>query len=177
MSGTVTSSVGFFGSFTGTHLGDGSSLSLGQSGIMVTGTSQLNLTSATTALTLIPGLSTSISVSGQTMVYIQTNGGVNTLATTTSGGSALDIAIIVDGSVLPAGGYQRMYADNPTGANLANTTNWVANWNTSVILTLAAGLHTIEVDAVYVSGSSASVSGVGNSIKQGTLTVMVLKNN
>ena len=110
------------------------------------------------------------------MVYIQTNGGVNTLATTSTGGSALDIAILVDGAVLAAGGYQRMYADNPTGAVLANVTNWVANWNTSVILTLSAGTHTIEVDAVYVSGSSASVSGIAGSIKQGTLTVMVLKN-
>jgi hypothetical protein len=177
MSGTVTSSIGFFGSFSGTHTGNGSSLTLGQSGIMVTGTSQLNLTSATTALTLIPGLSTTFTVSGQTMVYIQTNGGVNTLATTSTGGSALDVAILVDGVVLASGGYQRIYADNPTAAALANVTNWVANWNTSVILTLAAGSHTVEVDAVYVSGSSASVSGGAASIKQGTLTVMVLKNN
>jgi hypothetical protein len=111
------------------------------------------------------------------MVYIQTNGGVNTLATTISGGTALDIAIIVDGTVLAAGGYQRIYADNPTGVALSNLPNWVANWNTSVLLTLSAGSHTIEVDAVYVSGSSASVSGGDTAIKQGTLSVMVLKNN
>ena len=175
--GSTTATGGFSGTFSGTHTGDGSALVLGQSGIMVTGTSQLNLTSATTALTLIPGLSTTISVSGQTMVYIQTNGGVNTLATSTVGGTALDIAILVDGAVLAAGGYQRMYADNPTGVGAGNVTNWVANWNTSVLLTLAAGSHTIEVDAVFVQGSSASVSGIANSIKQGTLTVMVLKNN
>jgi hypothetical protein len=177
MSGSVTSTSGFFGSFSGTHLGNGSALVLGQSGIMITGTGQLNLTSATTALTLIPGLSTTITVGTQTMVYIQTNGGVNTLATTSTGGSALDVAILVDGAILAAGGYQRIYADNPTGAALANVTNWVANWNTSVILTLSSGTHTIEVDAVYVSGSSASVSGGSGTIKQGTLTVMVLKNN
>ena len=177
MSGSVTSTSGFFGSFSGTHLGNGSALVLGQSGIMITGTGQLNLTSATTALTLIPGLSTTITVGTQTMVYIQTNGGVNTLATTSTGGSALDVAILVDGAILSAGGYQRIYADNPTGAALANVTNWVANWNTSVILTLSSGTHTIEVDAVYVSGSSASVSGGSGTIKQGTLTVMVLKNN
>jgi hypothetical protein len=175
MSGTVTSSVGFFGSFSGTHLGNGSSLTLGQSGVMVTGTTALSVTSATTALTLIPGLSTTITVSGQTMVYIQTNGGVNTTSTTISGGSALDIAILVDGAVLAAGGYQRIYADNPTGN--ATVTNWVANWNTSVLLTLAAGSHTIEVDAVYVAGATATVSGIANSIKQGTLSVMVLKSN
>lgn len=175
IAGTLTSPIGFFGSFTGTHLGNGSSLTLGQSGVMVTGTTALSVTSATTALTLIPGLSTTITVSGQTMVYIQTNGGVNTTSTTISGASALDIAIVVDGSVLGSGGYQRIYADNPTGN--ATVTNWVANWNTSVILTLAAGSHTIEVQAVYVAGSTATVSGIGNSIKQGTLTAMVLKNN
>jgi hypothetical protein len=175
MSGTVTSSVGFFGSFTGTHLGNGSSLTLGQSGVMVTGTTALTVSPSTTALTLIPGLSTTITVSGQTMVYIQTNGGVNTISTSISGGSAVDIAIIVDGSLLPSGGYQRIYADNPTGN--ATVTNWVANWNTSVILTLAAGVHTIEVDVVYVAGANATVSGIFNSIKQGTLTVMGLKSN
>jgi len=175
MSGTVTSSIGFFGSFSGTHLGNGSSLTLGQSGVMVTGTTALTVTNATTALTLIPGLSTTITVSGQTMVYIQTNGGVNTTATTSTGGSALDIGILVDGAVLAAGGYQRIYADNPT-AN-ATVTNWVANWNTSVLLTLAAGSHTIEVDAVYVAGSTATVSGGSGAIKQGTLSVMVLKSN
>ena len=175
-SGSVTSTSGFFGSFSGTQLGNGTALILGQSGIMVTGTSQLNLTNLTNTLTLIPGLSTTITVGTQTMVYIQTNGGVNTLATTTTGGSALDIAIIVDGAVLAAGGYQRIYADNPTGVGLANVPNWVANWNTSVILTLSSGTHTIEVDAVYVSGSNASVSGGATTIKQGTLTVMVLKN-
>lgn len=176
MSGSVTSTSGFFGSFSGTHLGNGSALVLGQSGVMLSGTSQLNLTSGTTALTLIPGLTTTVTVGSQTMVYIQTNGGVNTLATTTNGGSALDIAIIVDGAVLPAGGYQRIYADNPTGTPLATVPNWVANWNTSVLLTLSAGSHTIEVDAVYVAGSAASVSGGLNAVKQGTLTVMVLKN-
>jgi 3-hydroxyisobutyrate dehydrogenase-like beta-hydroxyacid dehydrogenase len=32
------------------------------------------------------------------------------------------------------------------------------------------------VDAAYIQGSSASVSGGATTIKQGTLTVMVLKN-
>jgi len=174
--GSTTSTGGFVGSFSGTHLGDGSALVLGQSGVMIKGTGVLNLTNLTTTLTLIPGMSTTITVGTQTMVYIQTNGGVNTIATTTTGGSALDVALVVDGAILPEGGYQRMYADNPTGVGAGNVTNWVANWNMSVILTLSAGTHTIEVDAVYVQGSNATVSGIAGSIKQGTLTIMVLKN-
>ena len=143
---------------------------------MIKSTGLLTVTNLTNTLTLIPGLSTTITVGSQTMVYIQTNGGVNTTATTTTGGSALDVALVVDGAILPEGGYQRMYADNPTGVGAGNVTNWVANWNMSVILTLSPGTHTIEVDAVYVQGSNATVSGITGSIKQGTLTIMVLKN-
>jgi hypothetical protein len=174
--GSTTSTGGFIGSFSGTHLGDGSALVLGQSGVMIKSTGLLTVTNLTNTLTLIPGLSTTITVGTQTMVYIQTNGGVNTTATTTTGGSALDVALVVDGAILPEGGYQRMYADNPTGVGAGSVTNWVANWNMSVILTLSPGTHTIEVDAVYVQGSNATVSGIAGSIKQGTLTIMVLKN-
>ena len=174
ISGSVSTSSSFLGTFSGTSLGNGSALTLGQFGTMITGTTALSVTSTTTALTLIPGLTTTITVPTQTMVYIQTNGGVNTTATTSTGGSALDVAILVDGAVLAAGGYQRIYADNPT-AN-ATVTNWVANWNTSVILTLSAGSHTVQVSAVYVAGSTATVSGGAGAIKQGTLTIMILKN-
>jgi hypothetical protein len=172
--GSTTSTGGFVGSFSGTHLGNGSALVLGQSGVMIKSTGLLTVTNTTNTLTLIPGMSTTITVGTQTMVYIQTNGGVNTIATTSTGGSALDVGLLIDGAILPEGGYQRMYADNPT-AN-ATVTNWVANWNMSVIVTLSAGTHTIEVDAVYVQGSNATVSGIAGSIKQGTLTIMVLKN-
>jgi hypothetical protein len=174
--GSTTSTGGFVGSFSGTHLGNGSELVLGQSGVMIKSTGLLTVANTTNTLTLIPGMSTTITVGTQTMVYIQTNGGVNTIATTSTGGSALDVALLIDGAILPEGGYQRMYADNPTGVAAGSVTNWVANWNMSVIVTLSAGTHTIEVDAVYVQGSNATVSGIAGSIKQGTLTIMVLKN-
>jgi hypothetical protein len=158
----------------GTYFGNGSSLTLGQFGTMITGSTALTVTNTTTALTLIPGLTTTITVPTQTMVRIQTNGGINSVGTTTTSGSAIDVALLVDGSILPAGGYQRMYADNPTGN--ATVTNWVANWNMSVILTLSAGSHTVSVNAVYVAGSNATVSGGAGAMKQGTLTIMILKN-
>ena len=174
--GTI-SSTGIISGTTisgGTYFGNGSALTLGQFGVMITGTSLLTVTNLTTTLTLIPGLTTTINVPTQTMVYIQTNGGVNGIGTTTTSGSAIDVALVVDGTILPAGGYQRMYADNPTGN--ATVTNWVANWNMAVILTLSPGTHTVEVEAVYVAGSNATVSGGATAIKQGTLTIMILKN-
>ncbi len=179
VSGSITSfpsaaGNGFSGSFSGSYIGNGSSLILGQSGIMITGSAALTVTSATTALTLIPGLTTTITVPTQSLVYIQTNGGVNTTGTGITSGSALDVAILVDGAVLTAGGYQRMYADNPTGN--ATVTNWVSNWNTSVVLQLATGSHSITVNAVYVAGSTSTVSGGAGAIKQGTLSIMTLKN-
>jgi hypothetical protein len=141
---------------------------------MITGTTLLTVTNLTTTLTLIPGLTTTITVPTQTMVFIQTNGGINGIGTTTTSGSAIDVGLLVDGVTLPAGGYQRMYADNPTGN--ATVTNWVANWNMTVILTLSAGTHTVSVNAAYVAGSNATVSGGATAIKQGTLTIMILKN-
>lgn len=158
----------------GTYFGNGSALTLGQFGVMITGTTSILVNNLTTTLTLIPGLTTTITVPTQTMVCIQTNGGVNTVGTTTTSGSAIDVALVVDGNVLPAGGYQRMYADNPTGN--ATVGNWVANWNMSVILTLSAGTHTVEVDTATVQGQNATVSGGFGAINQGTLTIMILKN-
>ena len=157
----------------GTYFGNGSALTLGQFGTMITGSTSLLVTNTTTLLTLIPGLTTTITVPTQTMVCIQTNGGVNTVGTTTTSGSAIDVALVVDGSILPNGGYQRMYADNPTGN--ATVGNWVANWNMSVILTLSAGTHTVEVDTATVQGQNATVSGGFGAINQGTLTIMILK--
>ena len=140
---------------------------------MITGTTLLTVTNATTTLTLIPGLTTSITVPTQTMVFIQTNGGINGIGTTTTSGSAIDVGLLVDGVTLPSGGYQRMFADNPTGN--ATVTNWVANWDMTVILTLSAGTHTVSVNAAYVAGSNATVSGGAGAIKQGTLSIMILK--
>ena len=174
--GLISSTGGISGTTIsgGTYFGNGSALTLGQFGVMITGTTLLTVTNTTTALTLIPGLTTSITVPTQTMVFIQTNGGINGIGTTTTSGSAIDVALLVDGVTLPAGGYQRMYADNPTGN--ATVTNWVANWNMTVILTLSAGTHTVSVNAAYVAGSNATVSGGATAIKQGTLTIMILKN-
>ena len=174
--GLISSTGGISGTTIsgGTYFGNGSALTLGQFGTMITGSTSLLVTNTTTALTLIPGLTTTITVPTQTMVCIQTNGGVNTVSTSISGGSAIDVALVVDGLVLPNGGYQRMYADNPTGN--ATVANWVANWNMSVILTLSAGTHTVEVNTATVQGQNATVSGGFGAVNQGTLTIMILKN-
>jgi hypothetical protein len=174
--GLISSTGGISGTTIsgGTYFGNGSALTLGQFGTMITGSTSLLVTNTTTLLTLIPGLTTTITVPTQTMVCIQTNGGVNTVGTTTTSGSAIDVALVVDGIILPNGGYQRMYADNPTGN--ATVGNWVANWNMSVIITLSAGIHTVEVDTATVQGQNATVSGGFGAINQGTLTIMILKN-
>ena len=174
--GLISSTGGISGTTIsgGTYFGNGSKLTLGQFGTMITGSTSLLVTNTTTALTLIPGLTTTITATTETMVCIQTNGGVNTVGTTTTSGSAIDVALVVDGNLLPNGGYQRMYADNPTGN--ATVTNWVANWNMSVIITLSAGIHTVEVDTATVQGQNATVSGGFGAINQGTLTIMLLKN-
>lgn len=175
VSGSLIGYGGISGSFSGSYNGNGTALTLGQTGSSVFGTGVLSVTSAITTLTLIPGLTTTFTVptGGTYMTYIATNGGINTTATTSTGVSAIDVAILVDGSILTAGGYNRMYADNPS-AN-ATVTNYVANWNMHVVTPLAAGSHTVTVNAAFVAGSTATVSGGTGTIKQGTLTIMILK--
>lgn len=171
--GTLTSSGSIIG--YGGIYGNGKPLTLGQTGSSVFGTGVLSVTSAITTLTLIPGLTTTFTVptDGTYMTYIATNGGINTTATTSTGVSAIDVAIQVDGAILTDGGYNRMYADNPA-AN-ATVTNYVSNWNMHVVTPLAAGAHTVTVRAAFVAGSTATVSGGTGTIKQGTLTIMILK--
>jgi hypothetical protein len=174
-SGSILGYGGISGSFSGSYVGNGTALVLGQTGSSVFGTGVLSVTSAVTTLTLIPGLTTTFTVpsGGTYLTYIATNGGINTTATTSTGVSAIDVAIQVDGAILTAGGYNRMYADNPA-AN-ATVTNYVSNWNMHVVTSLAAGSHTVNVSAAFVAGSTATVSGGATTIKQGTLTIMILK--
>lgn len=174
-SGSIVGYGGISGSFSGSYIGNGTNLVLGQTGSSVFGTGVLSVTSAITTLTLIPGLTTTLTIpsTGTYMVYIATNGGINTTSTSGTGVSAIDVAIQIDGAILAAGGYNRMYADNPS-AN-ATVTNYVANWNMHVVTPLSAGPHTVTVNAAFVAGSTATVSGGAGTIKQGTLTIMILK--
>ena len=126
---------------------------------------------------VIPGLTTSVSmpaicISGSTscIAYITAEGGVQTTSTSTTGVSRVDIALFIDGVIVPTGGYKRVIA-----ANTGGSTTTIENWSLGYTTTLSSGSHTIAVFAALNSGSAANVGGDSNSVMQGRLTVVFLR--
>ena len=139
----------------------------GQSVTTVSGTAGLNVTSATTAYTPVPGLTQTVNVPANSSLLISTDGGIQS-----SGGintfSVVDAAILVDGIAVSQ---RRIVVSNFTVAAS------VDNWALSHGVTLPAGNHVIEIKVKYGGGQSALVSFESAiSLLQGKLTVAVIKN-
>lgn len=145
----------------------------GQGALSVFGTTTLTVT-PTSQATLIPGLTTTVNVPASSVLLISTDGGIATTSTAATGFSVVDIMLVVDGNLLPNGGYRRVIAANTTGL-----TGVFAPWSLTATTTLAPGSHTIQVFAAGVSGptanTNATVSGDGVNVNQGELSVLVIK--
>lgn len=142
----------------------------GQQIVEVVGTGQLQVTTATN-FSLVPGLTTTVSIPANAKVLVETSGGVQCSQAGTAY-SVVDVALFVDNTISNAGGQRRVVAANTAG--LGQT---IANWSFSRALALPAGNHVFEVRAAGVvdSGSvTANVSSGSAPQIQGTLTVTVL---
>lgn len=159
---------------SGTTLSTSDLPSLGQSVTSVYGTSTLQVLTSTTTFTLVPGLTTTLTIPSNCFAMIYSEGTFNTNSTSGTGYSTLDFAIFVDGAILTNGGYTRLTADNP-GATLT-TTNTGFQWNLMTFQSLSAGSHTIQVGVVYTAGVSASVSSSNTAARQGSLHIVIFKN-
>lgn len=149
--------------------GDGSGLTLGQSATTVLGTSTLSVAN-TAARTLIPGLTQTYTVPVGGRAYFETEGGVQTLATTATGFSHVLIEVFIDG-LASAANQREIIAANNGGINQVHN-----YWHISGVLNLG-GSHTIEVRAgggSTTGGATASVSSSGGFL-QGKLTIIILK--
>jgi hypothetical protein len=144
----------------------------GQNGESVYGEATLHV-SPTQSLTDIPGLSLTISVPANSFAYISTGGGVQVDSTAASGWSDTGIFLLVDGAQINegnGGGDQLVEALNNDAAAGA-----VTNWSLSSVVTLSAGLHTIDVAAGGEGGNSdAYVSESSGYFNQGALSVLIL---
>lgn len=123
--------------------------------------------------TLVPGLSQTINVPANTVLYISTDGGFQTTSTTASQYSTSDIAIFIDGALPANGGFKRVTALNGPAGSIGNA---LAFWSMSVGTTLTAGSHTIEVKVKGVNGQIYNVSGDNTTTTQGALHTLILKN-
>jgi len=118
----------------------------------------------------VPGLSQTITVPANSVLYISTDGGAATTSSSTTGFSVVDVALVVDGSLRPNAGFRRLIINNTS-----SVIQQLVNWGMADSVVLTAGAHTIQVAAELVLGSSATVSGASNSVLQGQLTVAVVK--
>jgi hypothetical protein len=164
----VTGSTGSLGNTGST----GPTGTTGQNIYEVYGTGQLVVTTSTTTYTLIPGLTQTINIPANSIVHVETNGGVQSTGATSTTFSVLDIGIFVDGVVSTSGGQRRLSI-----ANTASLAQLIENWSFGRTYTLSSGNHTFEVKAVSGAAGSASanVSSAGAPQLQGVLTVTILK--
>jgi hypothetical protein len=150
----------------------------GQDATSVYGTNSISM-SATTGATLVPGLSQTISVPSNSVVYVATEGGLITDSSSTTGFSAVDVFVIIDQAV-GQGLHRRIVCPNTAGV-----VHVICGWSLSAAVPLSQGNHTITVGAIgagnvgagnaFPGAGTATVSGDRNSVNQGALTVMVLK--
>jgi len=154
----------------------GPSGTTGQSITTVFGTGTLTVTPSS-ASALIPGLTQTLTVPSNSVLYISTDGGVQT-GSGLNDFSVVDISVFIDNSAIIEGGSRRL---DPV--NTVALTSVIQDWSLSASATLTPGSHTIEIHAAgaNLGGSNASVSSDGtntapnNKVRQGQLTILLLK--
>jgi hypothetical protein len=146
---------------------NGVSGTTGQNATTAFGTSAVTISGPETAL---PGLTQTVTVPANSVVYIATDGGFNTQSVSATGFSEAQIYLKIDGNFTAAGGYCDLTAINSAGKTTA-----VARWSLSLATTLTPGSHTIAVYGTLSSGSPVTASGDSSSSLEGELTVMFLK--
>jgi hypothetical protein len=145
----------------------------GQDATSFYGTSSVSI-APTTGSTPLPGLGQSISVPSDSVVYVATDGGLQTNSSSSTAFAVVDVYVSIDGQPPSQGLYRRVVC-----ANTAGVAGSLCGWSMSAALPLGQGSHTIEVRAagspVFPGNAAAIVSGSSNSVDRGALTVMVLK--
>jgi hypothetical protein len=140
----------------------------GQNAITVFGTSDTLVD--TNGEVLLPGLTQTVTVPTNSVVYLATDGSVYTTSTAADGFSEVKVYLKIDGVVPADGGYGTFDI-----VNNGSLTQALGRWSLSLATTLTPGSHTIEVYAYTYAGSAADFSGGNGSPYQGQLTVMFLK--
>jgi len=139
----------------------------GQNATTVYGASAVTISGPETA---IPGLTQTVIVPTNCVVYLATDGGLNTQSTLMAGFTEAQIYLRIDGALTSAGGFCDLNAINNLGKTQA-----VSRWSLNLALSLNPGSHTITVFGFVSSGDPATVSGDSTSSLQGELTVLLLK--
>ncbi len=139
----------------------------GQFGSTVFTNTMFNVTSNLTSFTLIPGLTQTINVPDNAIVFVSANGGFQNTALGNTH-AIVDLAIYIDGS---ASSVQR----RAVAANTSSLGQIIGNWNLSGSFALTQGNHTIQIRVKDGGGSGTANIGGTNDLIKGNLTVMIIK--
>jgi hypothetical protein len=148
--------------------------SIGQSFTTVYTSTTVGIDYTYTTYGLIPGLTQTVNVPANSTVFISTDGEV-VVNVTGLNYVLVNVAVFVDGVIVPSGGVRAVFASN---------TSQVAGvpqpWAITLTQNLSAGSHTIDVRARWVQGSTtlspgALVSSGAGSSAQPELTVGIIK--
>jgi hypothetical protein len=143
----------------------------GQDAVSVFSTATVSIAPAT-GFTLVPGLTTTVTVPANCKVLVASYGGLFTTSLSFTGFSTVDIALHIDGALTANGAYQRVIAANNTGLVAQNQ-----YWSFTTIPPIAAGVHTFSILARGNGGSNstATVGGDSTTVNQGELTIVFIK--
>lgn len=140
----------------------------GQFAATVYTTSQLQLTTAMTTYTLVPGLTQTITVPANAKVYISTDGGFQNANAGVNHGVA-DFAVFIDGV---ASTLQRRVP----AANSASLGQIIAQWSLSSVFNMTAGSHTIQLRAKYAEGTAPlNIGSASADLIKGNLSILIIK--
>src|ERR1700730_17832738 len=119
----------------------------------------------------IPGLAQTINVPVAGLVYVACDGGLSINSSSPTSFSITEIALFIDGAPTLNGADRRIIVSNS-----AALVNQIGNWSFSQFADLAPGSHTFQIMAAGTGiGVSATVSGDTNSLLQGELTIIIVK--
>ena len=148
---------------------------LGQLASSVYSTAPLTVTNQA-AMTLVPGLTDSMTVPADSLVYISAEGGAQTDSSATSGFSDIGVSLLIDGASLAPG--PNSLTDVVTMANTGGTVGVTGHWSLSTAQVFpTGGTYAFEVGALGLAvagGSTATVGASAGNLLQGTLSVLVL---
>lgn len=133
----------------------------------VVSSTQTTVLATTTSYTSAPGLSYNINLSVPSTVNISALGGFQ-CADVGTAYAVVDLAIYVDGVVVPTGGQGRFVAANTQGLGQI-----ISRWNLNNTVSLSAGAHTVEIRYKDGVGTADALLGGSNALIQNSMNLIV----
>jgi collagen type VII alpha len=146
----------------------------------VYGTSTLTVNSTTTTFTLIPGLTSTMTLQSGSVVHITSVGGVSPANNSTGSNGSVDIALFITtpstAAALPTnGGYCRVNAPFSGTAGTTSSSLSGSVWAIDYYYTVGTtGSYTFEMRSVWAFGT-ANVSSASTAARQGVLNITIIK--